>query len=225
MAARRFGDKIALHSNEGGFSFNELQRRISSCAAGLGRFGLNRGDRVVLHLANSCEWIVAYYAIARLGCVIVPANILLVCEEVQFIVDDSQAAAVIAHADKIVPLREASQSRGCVYVAVGNTAVPGAVNFNDLLQGESPDTLVVPDSCDVSTIGYTSGTTGRSKGAVLTHRAVMLNTAMTATMHVRTSADTVVTALPCSHVYGNVVMNAAFLCGYSLVLLQRFDAE
>jgi long-chain acyl-CoA synthetase len=58
---------------------------------------------------------------------------------------------------------------------------------------------------------------------MLTHRAVVLNSAMTANMHVRTAADTVVTALPCAHVYGNVVMNGAFLYGYTLVLLERFD--
>jgi long-chain acyl-CoA synthetase len=58
---------------------------------------------------------------------------------------------------------------------------------------------------------------------MLAHRAVLFNSAMTANMHVRTAADTVVTGLPCAHVYGNVVMNGAFLYGYTLVLLERFD--
>jgi long-chain acyl-CoA synthetase len=58
---------------------------------------------------------------------------------------------------------------------------------------------------------------------MLTHRNVLLNSALTANMHVRTVADTVVTALPCAHVYGNVIMNGAFLCGMTLVLLERFN--
>jgi len=63
------------------------------------------------------------------------------------------------------------------------------------------------------------------KGALLTHRSILMNTAMTATMHVRTAADTVVSALPCSHVYGNVVMNAAIAHGMTLVLHKAFDVE
>jgi long-chain acyl-CoA synthetase len=74
-------------------------------------------------------------------------------------------------------------------------------------------------------VGYTSGTTGHPKGAVLTHRAILMNTAMTATMHVRTAADTVVSALPCTHVYGNIVMNAAVAYGMTLVLHKVFDVE
>ena len=76
----------------------------------------------------------------------------------------------------------------------------------------------------LSTIGYTSGTTGHPKGAMQSHRAVMLNGAMTAQMHLKSALDTVVTALPCPHVYGNVVFNGAMLYGVALVLHPRFDA-
>ena len=60
---------------------------------------------------------------------------------------------------------------------------------------------------------------------MLSHRNVLMNVAMTANMHMRTSSDTVVTALPCAHVYGNVVMNGAFFCGYKLVLFDRFETS
>src|SRR5262249_1683317 len=67
--------------------------------------------------------------------------------------------------------------------------------------------------------------TGHPKGAMQSHRAVFLNCALTATMHVRTTADTVVTALPAPHVYGNVVINGTFLAGGTVVLMERFDPE
>ena len=228
LAALRFGNKAALHSNSRTFSFEDLERRISACATGLGELGLHPGDRVVVHLPNTWEWIVAYYGIARVGCVSVPANILLVSEEVQFIADDCAAVAVIAAAARIAPLRAAQRTpRELKYIGVrfDSVATSQFTDFDDLLRRAPFESKDTPAPDDVATIGYTSGTTGRPKGAVLTHHAIVLNTAMTATMHVRTSADRVVTALPCSHVYGNVVMNGAFLCGYSLVLLERFDAQ
>ena len=60
---------------------------------------------------------------------------------------------------------------------------------------------------------------------MLSHRAILLNTAMTSTYHVRTEHDTVVSALPCSHVYGNIVMNSAIACGMTLILHAVFDAK
>ena len=75
----------------------------------------------------------------------------------------------------------------------------------------------------LSTIGYTSGTTGHPKGAMQSHKAVMSNAALTAMIHRRIHEDIVVSALPCAHVYGNVVLNGAFLYGYIFVLVPRFE--
>ncbi|GCE36757.1 Long-chain-fatty-acid--CoA ligase [Rhodococcus wratislaviensis] len=77
---------------------------------------------------------------------------------------------------------------------------------------------------DLCCIGYTSGTTGHPKGAMQSHQAVLLNCALTATMHGRRDDDIVVTALPAAHVYGNVAINSTFLAGGTVVLMERFDA-
>lgn len=99
----------------------------------------------------------------------------------------------------------------------------GTVGFAELLACDGPVPAFAPDPAAPCSIGYTSGTTGHPKGAVQSHRAVLLNCALTATMHGRTSADVVVTALPAPHVYGNVVINATFLVGGTVVLMERFD--
>src|SRR5262249_10324619 len=132
--------------------------------------------------------------------------------------------AVLAAPDKGRPLIDLKGDSPLQEIILFGDDVPvGARSFNALLEGsalEFDDVSSRPES--LSTICYTSGTTGYPKGAMLSHRAVLLNSAMTANMHVRTQADTVVTALPCAHVYGNVVMNGAFLYGMTLVLLERF---
>jgi acyl-CoA synthetase (AMP-forming)/AMP-acid ligase II len=93
--------------------------------------------------------------------------------------------------------------------------------LNRPAEGEAQ--LAAIDGASTAAIGYTSGTTGRPKGALLSHSTIVLHTLMTALMHGRSSTDTVVSALPCTHVYGNIVMNTAVLCGMTLVLLPRFD--
>jgi len=169
---------------------------------------------------------VSSYAIARLGAVINPVIPALTPEEAGFIVNDCGAKAVLASEEKGGALLETKGDSPPEEVILFGDSVPaGARSFEELLERNSPEFEGADTTAgDTSTIGYTSGTTGHPKGAVGRHRAVLLNSAMTANMHVRTAADTVMTGLPCAHVYGNVIMNGAFLYGYTLVLLERFDA-
>ena len=147
---------------------------------------------------------------------------------------DCGAKALIASREKgepVLALRgdaEASDGGGGTLrevVLFGGGAPPtGARAFDELLAAGNADMQVARVPSDsLSTICYTSGTTGHPKGAMHSHRNVIVNAAMTAVMHVRTREDTVVSALPCPHVYGNVVMNASLLYGMTLVLLPSFD--
>ncbi len=223
--ARRYGEKTALVSGGREFSFHELNELSGRLANGLRDLGVAPGDRVSLYSQNSWEWIVSYYAIARLGAVINPIIPALTPEEALFIINDCGAKAVLASEVKGGGLLEAQNDPLVEEVILFGDSVPaGARSFEELLERNDPEFEGADTAAgDTSTIGYTSGTTGHPKGAMVTHRAVLLNSAMTANMHVRTAADTVVTGLPCAHVYGNVIMNGTFLYGYTLVLLEHFD--
>jgi long-chain acyl-CoA synthetase len=225
-AAERYGAKTALVSGGRGFGFDELNDMSGRLANGLRGLGVEPGDRVSLYSQNSWEWVVSYYAIARLGGInlVLPA---LTSEEARFIINDCGVKAVLASEANGGPLLEAMRDSALEEMILFGDSVPaGAQSFEELLERNDPDFEGVDVAAgDTSTIGYTSGTTGHPKGAMGTHRAVLLNSGMTANMHVRTAADTVVTALPCAHGYGNVIMNGAFLYGYTLVLLERFDAS
>ena len=233
-SARRFGDKTALITGGRSFSFHELNQLSNRLANGLRGIGVEAGDRVTLYATNSWEWVVSYHAIHKLGAVANPINAMLTPEEVGYVVADCGAKALIASREKGEPLLglrgdgEGSGGGGGTLsevVLFGDGALPArARDFDELLAAGSPDLQVAPVPADsLSTICYTSGTTGHPKGAMHSHRNVIVNTAMTAVMHMRTPADTVVTALPCPHVYGNVVMNASLFYGMTLVLLPSFD--
>jgi long-chain acyl-CoA synthetase len=226
-AARRFGDKCALVFEGRRFSFRELDAQASRMANALVGLGVRPGDRVTLYAPNRWEWIVAYHGALKTGAVINPINVMLTPEEVQFVANDCGARVILAAADKGEALMAIRRDTPLEHVVLfGDTVPAGAHAFDALLSNARDAFEIAPTGPDtLSTIGYTSGTTGHPKGAMLTHRGVVLNAAMTANMHVRTAVDTVVTALPCAHVYGNVVMNGAFMTGMTLVLMPRFDPD
>ena len=100
----------------------------------------------------------------------------------------------------------------------------GVTGFEELL--DHPATApegARPDPAGLSTIGYTSGTTGHPKGAMQSHRAVFLNSAALFAVQTRTDRDVLLSALPLPHVYGNIVMNGTFMAGATLVMMERFD--
>ena len=242
-SARRFGDKTALVFGGRRFSFHELNQLSNRLANSLRGIGVEAGDRVTVYAQNSWEWVVSYYAIHKLGAVANPINVMLTPEEVGFVIDDCGAKVLLASREKGEPLlglrgggaKSGSGNGGAggdgggslreiVLFGGGAAANGGALAFDELLAAGDPDMQVAPVPADaLSTICYTSGTTGHPKGAMHSHRNILVNTAMTAVMHMRTQQDTVVTALPCPHVYGNVVMNASLLYGMTLVLLPSFD--
>jgi long-chain acyl-CoA synthetase len=219
--------KTALIIGGQHFSYARLEALSNQVANSLVAMGIVSGDRVTLYGANAWEWVVSYYGILKIGAVVNPVNVMLTPQEVEYVVTDCGAKAIIASREKGLPLIGLEKRTSIESLILYGEDIPeGATSFEQLIQ-DSPNTFTIPkiDTESLSTICYTSGTTGKPKGAMLTHKAVMTNIAMTSLMHGRNKDDVVVTALPCPHVYGNVVMNACFQTGSTLVLHAQFDAE
>ncbi len=226
-AARRFGGRTALVFEGRTVSFAELNDLSDRIAAGLVAQGIQPGDRVSLYAANSWEWIVAYHGVLKMGGVVNPLNMMLTPSEAEYAMNDCGARAVFTTSDKAPGIADIGQRTQVKDIIVfGSNGPPGTTAFDEMLRRFEPGFTVVPVDPDaLSTIGYTSGTTGHPKGAMLSHRAIVMNVALTAVMHVRTAADVVVSALPCAHVYGNVVMNGALAYGSTLVLHKAFNEQ
>jgi len=228
LASRRYGGKPALVCGDKNITFCELNQLALRFARALLTLGVGPGDRVTLYCHNCLEWIISYYAVARMGAVLNPINIMLTGDEVHYIASDCEAKAIIAPADKATLLLDLKKKTALESVIVcGDSPPTGAFAFDELLEkssaSEDEHVAIKAESSDLASIMYTSGTTGHPKGAMLTHGNLALNAVLTASMHVRTSKDITVSALPLCHVYGSVVLNSTMASGGTLVLLERFE--
>ncbi len=225
-AAQKFDNKEALIFENHSFTYNEVNSLVENLASNLKSLGIKEKDVITLYASNSWEWIISYFGIARVGAVINPVNTMLTSEEIKYVVNDCKAKAIITSSDKVSEIIKLKETGQINFIVSFNDSIEGSISFNDLINNKiSPIDMPNVSSDTLSTIGYTSGTTGHPKGAMQSHRAVILNGSMTSQMHMRNINDVVVSALPCPHVYGNVVMTGMMMFGTKLILHKLFDVS
>jgi long-chain acyl-CoA synthetase len=201
-AAQRFGSKPAVIAAGRTLTYQELHEQCDRVDGGLQQLGVRPGDRVSLYSLNRWEWVVAYHAALRAGAVVNPINVMLTPEEVAFVLNDCGAAAIFTAGEKAEVIVGLTRAVPTLRRVISFDPADGDVTlFEDLLTGPAaaPGTPR-PDPADLSTIGYTSGTTGHPKGAMQSHRAVFLNTAALFAVQTRTERDVMLNALPLPHV-------------------------
>ncbi len=210
-------------------TYAETNTAANRFANGLRNLGVGEGDRVAVMLPNIPEFVIAYFAVLKLGGTVVPMNTMFRQIEIRYILEDSQAKAmivwepVIAEALKALPL--CPSCRHCI--AVGDNPPPGTLALQAITES-SPSDLATCQTreTDTAVILYTSGTTGRSKGAELTHFNMHCNATAVADMIDIQDSDRFVATLPLFHSFGQThVMNATFARGGSIILHPRFEAS
>jgi long-chain acyl-CoA synthetase len=223
------GSKPALIFEDQPISYAELDLRIEHAANGLALSEVAHGDRVAILLPNIPEFVVAYYAVLRCGGIVVPINVLYRAEEIAYILQDSEAKAFILYAGFVEQGIAGAKNAPLVsqVVVVGDAAPQGTTSWQTILDVSSPPrSLVTVNPGDIATICYTSGTTGRCKGAMLTHRNFISN-CQQLDLTGRGSAkrsDVLLLVLPLFHIYAmNCAMNAFLRAGATIVLVRRFD--
>ena len=226
-AAAAFGDRPAVIFEDAPYSFEALDRRAGRFANALVAAGIGPGDRVTLCAPNSFDWMAAYYGTAKAGAVLNPVTAMLTAGEIGYIAGNCGAKLLLVGPGKGEALFEALAETAVERVVLAADEAPDGAETYESFIANMPEAFETrPRGLDeLGAIGYTSGTTGHPKGAMMSNRAIAVGTAGTALMHGRTAADTTVSALPLSHVYGMAVMNCGLLCGAALVLLERFEAE
>lgn len=234
-SASKFSEKPAVHLGEVTLSYGTLHSYVQRFAGALSKLGVRRGDNIALMLPNVPQFSIAYFGAHYGGHPVVPLNVLLSPDEIAYHLEDSQAAVLVvwegfyeqarAGFDRVASCRTLIIAKAA---PTDVTAPDGAVSFNAAIASAEPVTDLadtMPD--DTAVILYTSGTTGRAKGAELTHFNLFYNADyMSSKLLPLGPSDVALATLPLFHSFGQTaVQNAMFIRGGSLVLLPRFDPQ
>jgi long-chain acyl-CoA synthetase len=225
-AAGRAPDHVALIHGERRVSWAELDADVTAFAAGLRRSGRGPGERVALLLGNTPEFVVSYFGVLRAGLVAVPVNVGYTPREISWLVSDSGSVLVVCDTATAPTAREVAADGRPELVVVGEDS------YRDLVapaaQG-APDEPAEPAGVDPESLAvlmYTSGTSGRPKGAMLSHRALRANLEQCAALEPppMSADDVVLLVLPLFHVYAlNSALGMVVHTGATGVLVDRFE--
>ncbi|MGA7747124.1 MAG: long-chain fatty acid--CoA ligase [Candidatus Aquilonibacter sp.] len=212
-SATRHPERTALVAGQERIGYARLWEEARRYAARLRGMGVGPGDRVAILVLNTPDFPRAYYGVLALGAVVVPVHALLTPEEITFILSDSGAKVLICGGPLIPAGRAGAAAAG---VPVFEAQLPADAPIGALIEREPGDDAVIL---------YTSGTTGRPKGAVLSQNNIILNASVCVNdLFYVVRDDIFLAALPLFHAFGQtVVMNAAFRAGACVLLMPRFD--
>jgi len=252
VSATRYPEKTAMVYYGSEISYRRLVEEVNRFAGYLTRLGIGRGERILLYMQNSPQFVIAYYAILRANAAVVPLNPMYVTEELRYYVQDSEARVAFVGQevyDRIAPLLGQTPLKHVFVATYSDYLAPhaqqsdipipdivaaarkeiqeeGAILWSEALQEQyGPGPLTAgPD--DLAVLPYTSGTTGKPKGCMHTHHTVQATLVGAGVWTSMTPNAVILTTLPLFHVTGmQHSMNAPIFNGSSFVLMTRWDRE
>ncbi len=251
----RFGSHIAIDFKGKHYSYDELGSKVNAFAKGLQDMGVKPGTRIGLFMPNCPQFVIAYYAILKVGGIVVNYNPLYSATELRHQIDDSGTEIMVTLSMTMLYNKlEPFIGRTCLQkVIVGKltSVLPIAkaalfammkkkeiadfpdddrhITFASLLESEgNPYPIAIDTHNDIAILQYTGGTTGTPKGVMLTHRNLVSNTYMSKAWFqgVREGEESLMAVLPLFHVFAmTVIMNLSVACGLRMILHPRFELK
>ncbi|MFT4008695.1 MAG: long-chain fatty acid--CoA ligase [Nocardioidaceae bacterium] len=223
-------DKPLIHAGDASFTYAAIDDYSGRVASALDQLGLVQGDKVAVQLPNLPQFLFAYFGILKAGMTMVPLNPLLTAPEVAYHLQDSDARVLITFEQFAGPALDGARQAGGVATYVvslsGEPLPDGSRAFDELLASENTGILRPTSSDDTAVLLYTSGTTGRPKGAELTHFQLFMNCTIAGELFGVEPDDISLGVLPLFHVFGlSSVLNIVVRFGATLVLVPRFEPE
>ncbi|MEH6501429.1 MAG: long-chain-fatty-acid--CoA ligase [Pseudoalteromonas distincta] len=249
VSALRFGEHPAIHYYGTNVTYNEFKRQAEALAGYLEHAGVKAGDRVLLYMQNSPQYIIGYFAILRANAVVVPVNPMNRSAEIQYLIEDTQAPVALCAQELLEHisghvgeghLREVIVTAYSEYIlestdlslpdAVREPSIehnlPGVTSWQSALAANHIPGPLTAGPDDLCVIPYSSGTTGNPKGCVHTHHSVMATTVYGATW-TNAQHDVIhLVSVPMFHVTGmQSCMNSTLYAGGTLVVMTRWDRK
>ncbi|PLR97715.1 fatty acid--CoA ligase family protein [Bacillus sp. T33-2] len=240
QTARKLGAKPAYYFEDQVTTYAELDGAVTKFASGLEKLGVKQGDHIALLLGNSPHFVIGLYGALRLGATVIPVNPIYTADEIGYILNNGDVKAVIG-LDLLVPLAEkmhhhlpkvenfiiCESGQGQTQHITALSIYPKLKTFADVIAAgdlhfQGPELK----EDDTAVILYTSGTTGRPKGAMLTHRNLYSNAIDVSDYLKINEEDRVITALPMFHVFClTVSLNAPLMSGGTLLIVPKFSPK
>lgn len=228
-SVRKYADHTAITFFNQTYTYKQLHHLINNVASSLHHMGVKKGERIALMLPNCPQYPISYYATLKCGATIVQINPMYKSSELLYVLNDSEANVLIV-LDKLLPIidkvKEQTSLRTVIDVSFESDCI-----FNTLLKNNNysiPNTEILPKE-DIAVLQYTGGTTGRSKGAMLTHYSLVANLLQTygiSKTKMELGGERLLAISPLFHVYGMTsCMNLSFYTGGNLILVPKFEVE
>jgi fatty-acyl-CoA synthase len=247
VSARRYPEKAAIHYYGADISYARLDAEVCALAGYLQQCGVKKGDRVLLYMQNSPQFVIGYYAILRADAAVVPVNPMNRSEELRHYVEDSGATVMIAGQElwpQVEPLLGEKGISRCIVAAYFDYIAPDtdlplpdfvrapraaaarkeATLWADAIAARIEPTEHLAGPGDLAVLPYTSGTTGKPKGCIHPHSTIMFTALGGIYWGAATSDAVVLGVLPMFHVTGmQGSMNTPIIAGATVVLMTRWD--
>ena len=219
------GDECLIASDGRRFTYGEIDAISARYASALAGSGVVRGDRVAVQVEKSPEALFLYLGCVRAGAVFLPLNTAYTLVELEYFVNDAEPALIVGRPEQADALADIARRHGGARVET--LGADGGGSMSASANGQSGAwTDVDCGPADLATILYTSGTTGRSKGAMLSHENLRSNAQALVETWRYTADDVLIHALPIFHAHGLfVATNVTLIAGASMIFLPKFDPE
>ncbi|MDE2694425.1 MAG: AMP-binding protein [Paracoccaceae bacterium] len=221
----RYSNRSFLVSDHRTLRYDEIHNETGRYVSMFTEMQINKGDRIVVQVEKSIEAVLLYLACLRYGAIYIPLNPAYTKEEVEYFLQDSDPTLFVC-----IPERESSMRALATEIGIPNLIslgqnVDGSI-FDKLMNLESSQHVANCSEDDLAAILYTSGTTGRSKGAMLTHHNLLSNALILLDYWCWDEDDVLLHALPIFHVHGLfVALHCALLNSSKVIFLDRFDTK